>query len=167
MALIPLLVSGCASLSAQARQQEDVASQIGVYESILDKPLTDTVVADFLAVNDCSPADQFLLCKTAGMALWIDSNQVVETVYLYVNNDDGFVPYKGELPYGLKFYDTLGAVEFKLNRQDVGNAGLPDVAATPDHIHYRATYHQARMTILYNYPFADEGATIYAILVTR
>lgn len=99
------------------------------------------------------------------MALRTDSNQVVETIYLSLNNADGFEPYKGELPFGLKFYDTMGAVEYKLKRQGVGNDGLPDVGATLDYMHYRAIYHQAGMTILYNTPFADEDATIQAILL--
>ena len=33
--------------------------------------------------------------------------------------------YKGELPPGLKFYDNLGAVEYKLKERGVGMAGLP------------------------------------------
>jgi hypothetical protein len=82
----------------------------------------------------------FPLCKTASMALQIDSNQQVETVYLYLNNADRFEPYKGELPFELKFYDTLGTVEYKLARQGVGSAGLPDVEAVPDYMHYQATY---------------------------
>ncbi len=101
------------------------------------------------------------------MALWTDSNQVVETIYLYLNNSDGFEPYQGKLPFGLKFYDTLGAVEYKLKRQGVGNAGLPDEGAVPDHMHYRATYRQAGLTIIYNFPFPDEDATIYAVLVSK
>jgi hypothetical protein len=151
----------------KAGPDEHIASKIAVYESILGKPLTDDVVTDFLAGNNCSRADQFLLCEAAGMALWTDSHQVVETVYLYLNNTDGFEPFQGELPYGLKFYDTMEAVEYKLNRQGIGNAGLPDTVAIPDRMHYRATYHEAGMTIIYNYPFPDEGATIYAVLVSR
>jgi hypothetical protein len=100
------------------------------------------------------------------MALWTDANQV-GTVYLYLNNTNDFTPYNGDLPFGLKFYDTMAAVEYKLNRQGVGNAGLPDNGATPDRMHYRATYHQAGMTIIYSYPAPDEGATIRAIVITN
>lgn len=164
---ISLLISGCGALPAQIRQEERAVSKAPVYESILGKSLNDDVVTDFITGNSCSRVEQFLLCKTVGMALWTDSNQVVETVYLYLNNADGFAPYEGELPFGLKFYDNLGAVEYKLNRQGLGNAGLPDLAAVPDHMHYRATYHQAGLTILYNSPFPDEDATIYAILLSR
>jgi hypothetical protein len=130
--------------------------------------VTDDVVTDFASAQRCSSANQFLLCQTAGMALWIDSNQVVETVYLYLNHVDGFAPYNGELPYGLKYYDIMGAVEYKLKKHGLGNHGLPDEGGTPDHLHYWATYHQAGMTIIYNSPSAeDEDATIYAILVGR
>src|SRR5688572_6645918 len=146
-AAIPLIISGCAALPVQAGQEALAMSKAAVYESILGKPLSDEVVADFVATNSCSSADQFLLCNAIGIALWTDSNQVVETVYLYLNNADEFEPYKGELPFGLKFYDNMAAVEYKLDRQGLGNAGLPDEEAVPDHMHYQATYHQAGMTI--------------------
>ena len=167
LAVFSLLVSGCAARPAQAGQSEPRAPKIAVYESILGKPLTDSAVAEFSAANQCSRAGQFLLCNAAGMALWTDSNQVVETVYLYLNKVDGFEPYQGELPYGLKFYDIMEAVEYKLKKQGVGKDGLPDEGVTPDHLHYWATYHQARMTILYNSHFPDEDASIYAILLSR
>jgi hypothetical protein len=53
-----------------------------------------------------------------------------------------------------------------LNRQGIGNNGLPDEARVPDRMHYWAFYKQAGVTIIYNAPFPDEDATIYAILVT-
>jgi hypothetical protein len=163
---VSLLVSGCASLPAQTGQDARAVSETAAYEALLGKSLTDNEVTEFLASNDCSTANQFLLCSSAGTALWIDSNQAVETVYLYLDNSDGFTPYKGELPYGLKFYDTMEAVEYKLNRQGIGNAGLPDTGATPDHMHYQATYKEVGMIIIYNYPFPDEGATIRAVVMT-
>lgn len=161
-----LLMSACRVLPAESRQEERAAANTAVYETILDKPLSDAVVVDFVASNDCSSANQFLLCKTAGMALWTDSSQIVDTVYLYLNNEEGFAPYNGELPYGLKFYDTMASVEYKLARQGIGNNGLPDAEAIPDRMHYRATYREAGLTIIYNYPGPDEGATINMILIT-
>jgi hypothetical protein len=92
---------------------------------------------------------------------------VIETVYLYVNAEDDVQPYKGDLPYGLKFYDTQSAVEYRLKKQGVGNAGLPDEGSSPDHLHYWATYKQAGLTIVYNSPYADEDATINAILINK
>ncbi len=165
-AVISLVVSGCAAQPAQAGQDDRVAPKTAVYESILGKPLGDEAVAEFLARHECSSADHYLLCNEAGMALWSDSNQVIETVYLYLNKADGFEPYQGELPFGLKFYDSLAAVEYKLKRQGVGNAGLPETAAVPDRMHYRAIYHEAGLTVLYNSPFPDEDASIYAILLS-
>ena len=163
-AAIPLVISGCAALP---EQEERAVAKAAVHESLLGKPLSDEVVADFIANNECSSANQFLLCKTAGMALWTDSNEVVETVYLYLNYADGFESYKGELPFGLKFYDNMAAVQYKLGRQGLGNRGLPDEEAVPDHMHYQATYYEAGLTIIYNFPFPDEDATIYAIVVTN
>jgi hypothetical protein len=62
----------------------------------------------------------------------------------------------------------MGAVEYKLKRRGVGNAGLPDEGSSPDHLHYWATYKQVGMTIIYNSPSPEyEDATIYAILVSK
>jgi hypothetical protein len=165
-AVLSLLISSCGALSAQAGQEGREAPNAAVYESILGKPLTDQAVADFIAENPCSSAAQFLLCNSIGIALRADSNQTVETVYLYLNDAEGFEPYKGTLPFGLKFYDNMAAVEYKLERQGIGNRGLPDEEAVPDHMHYQATYHEAGITIIYNYPFPDEDATLYAIMLT-
>lgn len=167
LAAISLLISACTALPSPSGREDGGVSKTAVYESMLGKSISDREVAEFVLSNDCSSADQFLLCENIGMALWTDSNQVVETVYLYVNTTDGFAPYRGELPFGLKFYDTMAAVEYKLDRQGVGNAGLPDAVSNPDRMHYRATYHQAEMTVIYNYPFPDEGATINSILISQ
>jgi hypothetical protein len=165
-AVLSLLISSCGALTVQAGQEKGESPKAAVYESILGRPLTDQAVADFVAENTCSSTAQFLLCNSVGMALRTGSNQTVETIYLYLNSAEGFEPYKGALPLGLKFYDNLAAVEYKLDRQGLGNRGLPDEAAVPDHMHYQATYHEAGLTIIYNYPFPDEDATIYAIMVT-
>lgn len=102
------------------------------------------------------------------MAFWVNSNKIVQAVYLYLNNADVFAPYKGELPFGLKYYDIKEAVEYKLNKQGIGQNGMPDEGASPDHLHYWATYRQAGMTVIYNSPSAeDEDANIYAILITE
>jgi hypothetical protein len=167
-AILPLLIVSCTLHTVQAQPEGQFTKNIAPYTNLLGKSLTDKVVVDFIASNNCSSAAQFQLCEDAGVALLIDVNQIVETVYLYLNNAEGFGPYKGELPFGLKFYDIMGAVEYKLKRQGVGHAGLPDRGETPDHLHYRATYQQVGMTIIYNSPSAeDEDATIYAILVSQ
>jgi hypothetical protein len=167
LSVIIFFSSACGPWVVHTQPRQQIAPK-AVYESILGRPVTDEAVADFVASNHCSSANAFLLCQAAGMALWVDSNQVVEIVYLYLNRVDGFTPYNGELPYGLKYYDIMGAVEYKLKKHGLGNHGLPDEGGTPDHLHYWATYHQAGMTIIYNSPSAeDEDATIYAILVGR
>jgi len=124
------------------------------------------VVASFVLSNNCVSVGQFQVCKDVDIALWIDANQTVETVYLYLNNGDGYAAYTGKLPFDLKFYDTMGAVEYKLNRKGIGHNGLPDATAVVDHFHDCALYKEAGITVLYNSPFADEDATIYAVLVS-
>ena len=103
------------------------------------------------------------------MALWADSDQVVRTVYLYAGGTNGFKRYRGDLPFGLIFYDPMWRVQEKLknlNADDSFQAGLPDEANSPDHMHYWAVYKRFGMTIIYNSPFADEDAYIYAILIS-
>ena len=163
--VIILFINAC---SASTIQGEQTPPKIVTYKDVLGKSLHDKAVTDFIDVNNCSSALQFQLCKDIGVALLIASNQIVETVYLYLNNADGFAPYKGDLPFGLKFYDTMGAVEYKLKHRGIGSAGLPDTGDTPDHLHYWSNYQQVRMTIIYNSPSAeDEDATIHAILVSQ
>jgi hypothetical protein len=167
-ALLPLLTVSCSLHTVQIQPEEQVTKNTVSYVNLLGKSLTDRVVADFIASNNCSSAAQYQLCEDAGVALLIDLHQIVQTVYLYLNNAEGFGPYKGELPFGLKFYDTMGAVEYKLRRKGVGRAGLPNSGDTPDHLHYQANYQQVGMTIIYNSPSGeDEDATIYAILVNQ
>ena len=167
-ATLPLLIVSCTLHTVQAQPAGQVSKNTAPYANLLGKSLTDKVVADFIASNNCSSAAQFQLCEEVGVALLINLNQMVETVYLYLNNAESFGPYHGDLPFGLKFYDTMGAVEYKLKRKGIGNAGLPDSGETPDYVHYRANYQQVGMTIIYNSPSAeDEDATIHAILVSQ
>lgn len=168
LAAIILIITACGVRVAQTQPEEQKAPRVALYEDVLGKSLTDQQVIDFLARNHCSSAALFQLCKDVGVALLINVNQIVETVYLYLNNTEGFGPYQGELPFGLKFYDTMGAVEYKLKGKDVGSAGLPDSGDSPDHLHYWANYQQARLTIIYNsLSPEDEDATIYAILMSK
>jgi hypothetical protein len=167
LTLISIFITSCGAWAVQAQPVEEPASKHASYQTLLGKSVSDKTIADFMAVNNCTPSGPFQVCQTTGLALWTDTSQIVRTVYLYIHNSDGFAPYQGELPFGLKFYDTMGAVEYKLEQQEVGSAGLPDEGGSPDHMHYWATYHQAGMTIIYNFPYADEDATIYAILVSK
>jgi hypothetical protein len=137
---------------------------------LLGKSLRDESVIKLLATHNCTDATQVQLCKDVGLALRLDTDQVVKEIYLYLNNDKGFSPYQGELPLGLRFYDTLGAVEYKLRRLEAnnsstgGNNRIKYEGRSPDHLHYWVTYQPYRFTIIYNAPILDEDATIYAIL---
>jgi hypothetical protein len=167
LAAITLFITACSTQAAQAQPAGPAVREAITYKTVLGKSLTDQEVVDFIARNHCSRTGQFQQCKQVGIALWINLEQVVETVHLYLNNTAGFAPYKGELPFGLKFYDTMGAVEYKLERQLGEGAGSPDEGSSPDHFHYWAVYRQLGMTTIYNSPFVDEDALIYAILVSR
>lgn len=166
--IIPLLVSACAS---QAIQAEQPPAKSLSYMDLLGKPLNDEKVVNLLKTNNCTNADQFQLCKDTGIALWLSPGQKVEQIYLYLNNVDGFASYQGELPLGLKFYDTMGAVEYKLRRLEAtgnssgGKSRMNFEGRSPDRMHYWVDYEPHGFTVIYNSPFADEDATIYAILL--
>ena len=168
LTVIISLITACGTRTVQP-QPEDKAT---TYETILGKSLNDKHVIDFVASNDCSSAAEYRLCKDVGIAFWGDSDQIVKMVYLYSGNTSGFKRYRGQLPYGLSFYDPMWRVEEKLGTLETNdtstptlNPGLPDEASSPDHFHYWAIYQRLDMTIIYNIPARDEDAYIYAIVV--
>ena len=173
LAVLSLLLMGCSPQFAQLQPKANSAPEAASYQTELGKSLNDKDVTDFMALNNCSSAAQFQVCKDAGMAFWIDSNQIVDTVYLYSRNAEGFRKFKGKLPFGLTFYDPMWQVEQKLSslndddQATAWNAGLPDEASSPDHIHYWAVYKELGLTVIYNSPGADEDAYIYAILLSK
>ena len=166
---ISLLTSACGGRLVQAESAKGTVVAVISYQVVLGKSLSDPDVADFIASNHCAPAAQFQLCKDIGVALWVDANQTVNTVYLYAGDAESFRRYRGELPYGLTFYDPMWRVQEKLMDPNSANplyqAGLPDETGTPDHIHYLAVYKELGMTVMYNSPGKDEDAYIYAIVV--
>ena len=168
-AAISLLTTACEGRLVQAESAEGTAVAVISYRVVLGKSLSDPDVADFIASNHCVPAVQFQLCKDIGMSLWVDGNQTVNTVYLYAGDSESVRRYRGELPYGLTFYDPMWRVQEKLMNPKSANplhqAGLPDETDTPDHIHYLAVYKELGMTVMYNSPGKDEDAYIYAIVV--
>jgi hypothetical protein len=173
LVLFTFVTTSCSAVFFQTEATEQTAVKIPLYKLLLGKSLNDKVVADFIASNDCSVMEPYIFCKAAGMDLLVDSNQTVVTVFLYLNKASGFVPneedytaYNGELPFGLKFYDTLEAVEHKLRQQGVGNEGRPDSGTIPDRMRYVATYNEAGITIIYNSD-RDEDPSIHAILVSK
>ena len=174
LAAVLLLVSGCNFQGVPARREAGPVPKAPAYQTVLGKSLKDGTVIDFIASNNCAPAEKFQLCKEAGMALWIDSDQIVTLVYLYSGHGEGFKRYRGELPFGLTFYDPMWLVEEKLSVleaedtiQPAATAGLPDEGSSPDHFHYWAVYQRFGVTVIYDTPFADQDAYIYAILVNN
>jgi hypothetical protein len=173
--VLALFLTACSSPSVQAEPAKVDTAATASYQAVLGKSLNDQEVAAFIASNNCSSVEQLQLCRSVGMALWMDSDQKVQTIFLYPGNDDGFDAYQGQLPFGLTFSDTMEMVEQKLGRPVEIHApqagwlpGLPDESITLDHIHYQAIYKRFGMTIVYNSPSAnDKGATIHALLINR
>jgi hypothetical protein len=168
---ISLFVSACTWQTVPAEPVEDGLPKAVAYQTLLDRSTNDKDVTDFIA-NHCSPADQFQLCKEAGMALWINSDQIVKTIWLYAGNTAGFRRYRGQLPGGLTFYDPMWRVEEKLSVSDTdelipmtGKVEVPDETSSPDHTHYWVTYKRLNLIVIYDTPGADEDAYIYAVLV--
>ena len=175
-AAISLLTSACGGQTIRSAPTDANAAAAISYQIVLGKPLNDKDVAGFIAHNNCSPAAEYELCKDTGIALWIDANQIVKTVYLYAGSADSFRRYRGQLPFGLTFYDPKWRVEEKirdlnaddsLSPQETWQAGLPDEEGSPDHMYYWAFYKRYGMTVLYNSPGDDEDAYIYAIVVSE
>lgn len=175
-AAISLLTSACGGQTIRSVPTDANAAAAISYQIVLGKPLNDKDVAGFIAHNNCSPAAEYELCKDTGIALWIDANQIVKTVYLYAGSADSFRRYRGQLPFGLTFYDPKWRVEEKLRElnaddssslQEIWQAGLPDEQYSPDHMRYWAFYKRYGMTILYNSPGDDEDAYIYAVVVSE
>lgn len=144
------------------------------YQDMLGKSVRDRDVADFIASNNCVQTVRLRLCQPAGIVLWLDSDQIVDSVYLYVSNPGEFSTYKGELPLGLAASDTMTEVEQKLGQPELDYApqggwepALPDEGYSPGHIHYWAIYKRLGVTVIYNTLAAnDKNATIHVILVT-
>jgi hypothetical protein len=174
LSVMVLFASVFGVLAVQAHSEKAAPAAVA-FESVLGKSLTDQAVAEFIASNNCTSAGSFQLCEEAGMALWMDSDRLVKTVYLYPSGTDGFQAFTGELPLRLAANDTMASVEQKLGSFKVAHApqagwvpGLPDEGGTPDHVHYHAVYNRFGVTIVYNSPVAsDKGATIQAILVRK
>ena len=171
LAAILVFITACSGQAIRAESAKPDQMVKAGYPAVLGKSVSDRDVTDFIANNNCSPEAGFQLCKDVGMALWVNSNQIINTVYLYSGNVNGFRRYRGELPFGLTFYDPMWKVQEKLRNSNANDtlqqAGLPDEGSSPDHIHYWAVYKRLDMTVIYNSPAADEDAYIYAILINE
>ena len=168
---IALFTTACGAQIAQAAQEAPAA--VG-YQAILGKSMSEHAVADFIDSN-CTQSGSFRYCRSAGLAFWVDAKQTVRLVYLYLNNAEDVVAYKGELPLGLTSTDTMADVEYKLGGlidvhapQAGWKPGLPDEGYSRDLTYYWAIYKRFGMTVIYNTPAAnDKDATIYAIVVSK
>ena len=174
-AAIQLVICACGGQTNQF-VPTDATVEVISYQVVLGKPLNDKDVADFIVSSHCSPVVMYQLCKDKGIAMWADNNQVVKMVYLYAGSTESFRRYRGQLPFGLSFYDPMWRVEEKLRElnaddslspQEIWQAGLPDEEGSPDHMHYRAMYKRLGMTVIYNSPGNDEDAYIYAVVVSK
>lgn len=172
---VVLFVTAFGALVVQAQPASRAVAKAAAYEAVLGKSLNDKEVADFIASNKCSSAGAFQLCQEIGMALWLDADQTVKSVYIYPNSTNGFRAYKGALPLGLAADDTMATIEQKFGQPKVEHApqagwepGLPDESRSPDYIHYWAIYKRFGVTVIYNSPSPqDKNATIYTILVNK
>jgi hypothetical protein len=175
LAAIALFVTACSAQVVKAQPAGPVGPTAANYQALLGKTQNDKDVADFIVANNCTSANQFQLCKDAGMALWVDAGQIVKTVYLYPGGAGDFSAYTGPLPFGLTSNDTMAMVEQKFGQPKVEHApqagwelGLPDEGSTIGYTQYWANYKRFGVTIVYNSPSAsDKGATIHAILVNK
>src|SRR5687768_10695165 len=90
LALLSVFITACVSQSVRAEPAKADPVATASYQTVLGKSLNDKDVADFIARHNCVSATQFQVCKEAGIAFWLDTDQIVKTVYLYLNNADGF-----------------------------------------------------------------------------
>ncbi len=172
LVVIALVLSACSPAVVNVAQAAPAAAS---YQAILGKPASDVSVADFIASNNCSSSGAFELCPGAGLALWMDKDQIVKAAYLYARATGDFSAFGGDLPFGLTAADTRADVEQKLGQPNVIHAldagwqpGLPEQGSSPDNEHYWAVYQRFGMTVVYNSPSAnDQNATIHAILVNK
>ena len=170
LAAIALFTAIYGALIAQAAEPVPAPA----YGDILGKSVSEQTVADFIDSN-CTQAGSFQYCRPAGLGLWVDADQIVRRVYLYVNTPERVAAYTGELPFGLAPNDTMADVEQKLGGRKEVHApqagwqpGLPDEGYSRDLTHYWAIYKRFGVTVIYNTPAAnDKGATIHAIVINK
>ena len=163
--------AACSAQPVQAEHLEQAPAAAG-YESLLGKSLNDGEVTEFIASNYCSQASRDYICGPTGIALEIDLDQKVETVYLFPGRTAAFAASQGELPYGMQWEDTRAVVEEKLGEAPadvyINQAGLPMEIGIPENISLWAVYPERGITVVYNTLSAENtGATIHAVLLAK
>src|SRR5262245_47795191 len=100
--MIMLVVTACGAQVVQAEPLEQPVSIAPNYESLVGKSLGDKNVADFIAANHCTSANQYQLCGSTGIALGINRDQTVKTVFLFPGGASySFAAFQSALPLSL------------------------------------------------------------------
>src|SRR5687768_14296555 len=86
LAVMTIFMTACRSQIVQTQPAKEDTMATASYQAVLGKSLNDKDVADFIASNNRVSATQFQVCKEAGIAFWLNTDQIVKTVYLYLNN---------------------------------------------------------------------------------
>jgi len=168
-----IVLSVIVLLSAVYKVQTTQASVPVDYQLALYASLDDQSATGYFVAHNCSVTGDFRLCPESGLAFQVDDVGLIRQVYFYIQQDNGFSPFSGKLPFDIEVSDTMADVQHKLGHPMVPQMpmlgwelGLPSHGGTPDHIHYWAVYEQYNLTIVYNTPLADDlNASIYIILI--
>ena len=171
IAFIMLVATACSAQAVMAKPVEKPATASS-FGDLLGRSVSEKPVADFIARNYCSTSIEYQVCGSTGIALAMDADQKVKTVFLFPGRINGFAAYHGELPSGLHWEDSKAIVEQKLganpNAVFLQEAGLPYESGTPDNIRLWVSYQKPGITVVYNTLSTDNKvATIHAILVTK
>lgn len=169
-----ILLQMGAACSAQPVQAEHIehAPVAASYESLLGKSLDEREVDEFIASNYCSQKGQYEICGSTGIALGMDLDQKVETVYFFPGHTPSFAAFHGELPYGIQWQDSRAVVEEKLGVAPadayINQAGLPMEIGIPENLRLWVVYPERGITVVYNTLSAENtSATIHAVLITK
>ena len=170
--VIVLFAIAFGTLVVQAEHLERPASLVPNYHRMVGQSLADKAVADFIAANHCTSANQYQLCEATGIALAMNGDRTIKTLVLFPGRTNGFAAFRGELPLNLRWNDSLASVNRKLgvspDETFLQEAGLPNESGIPENIRLWAVYEEAGVTVIYNTLSADsQSASIHAILITK
>ena len=86
------VTASCSPGFLRMEPTDQAAAKVPVYKVLLGKSSTDKVVAEFIDGNHCSVTKPYVFCREVGMDLLVDSNQIVVSVFLYLNKASGCMP---------------------------------------------------------------------------
>jgi hypothetical protein len=127
--------------------------------SLLGMRFDSKPVLSVMASFDCDPeiddygADGYYYSyKTYGISFKFNSNNILNTIFVYVEGKDGFSQYPYELPYNLKFSLTI---------QDIHSIfGEPDKKCSSEKWEYWVKYYDENMIISFNGKITEPESTI-------